>query len=100
VIHPGDIVELHENVRKMLAEYNQFFVFPGDIVVGDEDGVVVIPRHLADKVATSGLEQEQVEAYIKRRVELGEPIAGFYPASERTMADYAAWIAAGRPKLG
>ncbi len=75
-------------------------VFPGDIVVGDEDGVVVIPRHLADKVATSGLEQEQVEAYIKRRVELGEPIAGFYPASERTMADYHAWVAKGRPSLG
>jgi regulator of RNase E activity RraA len=75
-------------------------VFPGDIVVGDEDGVVVIPRHLADKVATAGLEQEQVEAYIKRRVELGEPIAGFYPATDRTMADYRAWVAAGRPSLG
>ena len=74
-------------------------VFPGDIVVGDEDGVVVIPRHLADKVAVSGLEQEQVEAYIKRRVELGEPIAGFYPASERTMAEYREWIAEGRPTL-
>jgi regulator of RNase E activity RraA len=75
-------------------------VFPGDIVVGDEDGVVVIPRHLADKVAVSGLEQEQVEAYIKRRVELGEPIAGFYPAGERTMAEYREWVAAGRPSLG
>lgn len=75
-------------------------VFPGDIVVGDEDGVVVIPRHLADKVAISGLEQEQVEAYIKRRVELGEPISGFYPAGERTMAEYRAWVDAGRPSLG
>ncbi len=75
-------------------------VFPGDIVVGDEDGVVVIPRHLADTVAISGLEQEQVEAYIKRRVELGEPIAGFYPASERTMAEYRDWVANGRPSLG
>ena len=75
-------------------------VFPGDIIVGDEDGVVVIPRHLADKVAVGGLEQEQVEAYIKRRVELGEPIAGFYPASERTMAEYREWVAAGRLSLG
>ena len=75
-------------------------VFPGDIVVGDEDGVVVIPRHLADKVATAGLAQEQVEVFIKRRVELGEPIAGFYPATERTMAAYRDWVAAGRPPLG
>jgi regulator of RNase E activity RraA len=74
-------------------------VFPGDIVIGDEDGVVVIPRHLADKVAISGLEQEQVEAFIKRRVELGEPIAGFYPASERTMTEYRAWVENGRPDL-
>lgn len=95
------------NTASTLAiDYNEpvgcggVLVFPGDIVVGDEDGVVVIPRHLADKVAVSGLEQEQVEAYIKRRVELGEPIAGFYPASERTMADYQAWVAAGRPSLG
>lgn len=75
-------------------------VFPGDIVVGDEDGVVVIPRHLADKIAVSGLEQEQVEAYIKRRVELGEPIAGFYPAGERTLAEYWAWVEDGKPSLG
>jgi len=74
-------------------------VFPGDIIVGDEDGVVVIPRALADKIAISGLEQEQVEAFIKRRVELGEPIAGFYPASERTMAEYRAWVENGRPEL-
>ena len=75
-------------------------VFPGDIIVGDEDGVVVIPRHLADKVASVGLEQEQVKAFIKRKVELGEPIAGFYPATDRTMAAYRAWVAAGRPSLG
>ncbi|ODU54400.1 MAG: hypothetical protein ABS99_09415 [Acetobacteraceae bacterium SCN 69-10] len=74
-------------------------VYPGDIVVGDEDGVVVIPRHLADKVATAGLEQERVEVFIKRRVELGEPIAGFYPATERTMAEYNAWKASGSPEL-
>lgn len=74
-------------------------VYPGDIVVGDEDGVVVIPRHLADQVATAGLHQEEVEAFIKRRVELGEPIAGFYPATERTLSEYAAWQEAGSPEL-
>jgi len=74
-------------------------VYPGDIAVGDADGVVVIPRHLADKVATAGLEQEQVEAFIKARVLKGEPIAGFYPATERTMTEYRAWVSSGRPAI-
>lgn len=68
-------------------------VYPGDVVVGDEDGVVVIPRHLADQVAAAGLEQEQIEAFIKQRVEQGEPVDGFYPATERTRTAYAAWKA-------
>jgi regulator of RNase E activity RraA len=69
-------------------------VYPGDVVVGDEDGVVVIPRHLADQVATAGLDQEQIEVFIKQRIEQGEPVEGFYPATERTKAEYAAWKAA------
>jgi regulator of RNase E activity RraA len=72
-------------------------VFPGDVMVADEDGVVAIPRHLADQVASAGDEQEQIEVFIKRRVLAGEPIEGFYPATERTKAEYRAWIAAGRP---
>lgn len=66
-------------------------VYPGDVVAGDADGVVVIPRHLADQVATAGLAQEQIEVFIKERVEQGESIDGFYPATERTRAEYAAW---------
>ena len=72
-------------------------VYPGDVVVGDEDGVVVIPRHLADQVAIAGLEQEQIEVFIKQRIEQGEPVDGFYPATERTKAAYAAWKAEHKP---
>jgi regulator of RNase E activity RraA len=65
-------------------------VYPGDIVVGDGDGVAVIPRHMAEKVAEAGLEQERMEAWIRKRVEAGEPIAGLYPPGEATLA---AWRA-------
>ena len=75
-------------------------VYPGDIVCADEDGAVVIPRHLADRVATEGLEQERIEVFIKTRILAGEPVDGFYPATERTKAEYQAWIEAGRPKIG
>jgi regulator of RNase E activity RraA len=72
-------------------------VIPGDVVVGDEDGVVVIPRHLADTVAKAGLEQERLEAWVKRKIEKGSPVFGLYPPNEDTKAEYARWIEAGRP---
>ncbi len=65
-------------------------VYPGDIVCADEDGVLVIPTHLADKIARDGLEQEQMEAWIKKRIEAGESIEGLYPPSPETMAAFRA----------
>lgn len=69
-------------------------VEPGDLVTGDEDGVVVIPRHLADVIAHSGLEQERMEAWVKTKVEGGRAIPGLYPPNEATAAEYAAFKAA------
>jgi regulator of RNase E activity RraA len=66
-------------------------VAPGDIVVGDADGVAVIPRHLADEVATKGEEQEHVEVWVKNKIEAGEKLAGLYPPGEATLAAYRAW---------
>ena len=48
-------------------------VYPGDIMVGDADGVCVIPRGLVDEVARDAAEQEELEAYIQQRVAGGEP---------------------------
>jgi regulator of RNase E activity RraA len=73
-------------------------VIPGDIVVGDADGVVVIPRYLADQVARDGDEQERTEAWIRRKVESGARVSEVYPLNERYAAEYRAWVAAGRPE--
>ncbi len=72
-------------------------VLPGDIVVADPDGVVVIPRYLADQVAQEGEEQEQMEAWVRRRVDAGAPVGEVYPPNMPTLAEYRAWVAAGRP---
>lgn len=63
-------------------------VMPGDVVVGDAEGVVIVPMRLGAVVAAAALEQEELEAYILRRVEDGEAIHGLYPASDRSLAEY------------
>ncbi len=73
-------------------------VEPGDIVVGDEDGVAVIPRHLAAEVAEHGAEQEEVEAWIRTQVERGARVEGLYPPDAAITARWRDWVAAGRPE--
>lgn len=66
-------------------------IFPGDILVADEDGAVVIPPALADEVADLAYEQEQQEAWILARVAEGEALPGLYPMNERNLRRYQAW---------
>lgn len=66
-------------------------VYPGDIMVGDGDGVVCIPRHLAAEVADAAVRQEHLEEFILSRVEDGAALRGTYPPDERTLADYQRW---------
>jgi regulator of RNase E activity RraA len=63
-------------------------VYPGDVLVGDRDGVVVIPRALAAEIAEPSAEQERLEAYLGSRIKAGEPLWGIYPPSEQTIAEY------------
>jgi regulator of RNase E activity RraA len=66
-------------------------VYPGDIMVGDDEGVVVVPRHVADEIALDGTEQEILEAFIIERIQNGALLPGTYPPNEETKAAYAAW---------
>ena len=66
-------------------------VYPGDVIVADADGVIVIPRHIAREIAEPSLEQERLEAYLHTRVHGGEALWGVYPPNEQTLADYAAY---------
>lgn len=66
-------------------------VYPGDVLVGDQEGVVVIPRHLADEVAVQGTEQTRFEDYVTERVLAGQSILGLYPPNAETLTAYEAW---------
>ncbi len=67
-------------------------VFPGDVVLGDQDGVIVIPAHLADELADECFEMEAFEDFVTEQVKGGRPIIGLYPATDdQTHTDFAAW---------
>lgn len=71
-------------------------VEPGDVLVGDGDGVIVLPRHLAAELARDAAEQEVAEEFILERIEAGSSIVGVYPMNEETEAEYRRWRQ-GRP---
>ena len=70
-------------------------VYPGDILVGDADGVTVVPRKFAVEIADDGEKQDALEAYLALRLETGEPLYGLYPPNDQTRADFDAWKKAG-----
>ena len=67
-------------------------VFPGDVILGDSDGVIVIPAHLADEIADETFEMTAFEDFVAEEVAKGRSIVGLYPATdEQTLTDFAAW---------
>src|SRR6185295_13329037 len=66
-------------------------VYPGDVVVGDEEGVVVIPSKMAEEVAAEAAAQNEFEEWVEARVKEGRSIFGLYPPSAETKAEFEAW---------
>lgn len=69
------------------------FVEPGDVVVGDAEGVVVIPAALVEEVTAAALAQEDVEAFAIERVGAGESTKGLFPLADSRRAEYEEWRA-------
>ncbi|WP_432280467.1 ribonuclease activity regulator RraA [Tropicimonas omnivorans] len=69
-------------------------VFPGDIVVGDDDCVIVIPAHMAEEVADEAVEMTAYEDFVTEQVKGGETIIGLYPRTkDEHLASFEAWRA-------
>lgn len=67
-------------------------VFPGDIVVGDRDSVIIVPAGIADEIAVEAAEMTIFEDFVVDEVKSGKPIRGLYPATDpATMTNFAAW---------
>lgn len=67
-------------------------VFPGDVMVGDAEGVVVIPAHLADEIAAEAVEMTAFEDFVTEEVRNGRSIIGLYPPTQdQTKRDFDDW---------
>ncbi|UXX82765.1 ribonuclease activity regulator RraA [Roseovarius pelagicus] len=68
-------------------------VIPGDVIVADDDGAVLIPAGLVEEVTASAVEQERLEGWIMSQVEAGESLPGLYPPNAENKARYEAFKA-------
>jgi Demethylmenaquinone methyltransferase len=67
-------------------------VFPRDVLVGDADGVIVIPAEIADEVAVQATEMTIFEDYVMAAVKKGQSILGLYPPTDpQTLVDFERW---------
>lgn len=63
-------------------------IFPGDVIVADRDGAVVIPQALLDEVTAEAAEIERFDAWVVRQVSEGQPLPGLYPPNAENLARY------------
>ena len=66
-------------------------VVPGDVIVGDGDGVVAIPSQVAEEIAHATHEHETLEEFLQAKVAAGASIIGAYPPDDDTLAQFEAW---------
>jgi regulator of RNase E activity RraA len=67
-------------------------VWPGDVVVGDGEGVVIIPAGIADEIAQEATEMTAFEDFVTEKVNEGRSILGLYPPTDpQSKVDFEAW---------
>jgi regulator of RNase E activity RraA len=99
VTAPPSITALHFADWDLPVGCGGVAVLPGDVIVGDGDGVIVVPRALADEIADEAPEQERFERFVQLKVQAGAEVVGLYPPSDETLADYQKWLEAGEPEI-
>ena len=88
---PTNLIKHHSVDMNLPIGCGGVAVFPDDIIVGDIDGIVVIPQHLAEEIAADAAEQEGLEEFIFKRIEAGAALVGTYPPNDATKEAYVNW---------
>ena len=89
---PTNLIHLHAVDIEAPIACGEVAVYPGDWIVGDAEGVVVIPRHLVEEIAAEAVAMTRFEDYVDGEVAKGRSIIGLYPPTHAgTRADFEAW---------
>jgi regulator of RNase E activity RraA len=87
---PTNLIHHHAVDIDMPIACGEVAVYPGDWIVGDAEGVVVIPQHLVEEIANEALSMTAFEDYVDNEVAKGRSIVGLYPPNAKTRAEYEA----------
>jgi regulator of RNase E activity RraA len=91
---PTNLIRHHAVDLNVPIACGEVAVYPGDILVGDGEGVAVIPQNIADAVAEEAFEQTAFEDFVQEQVEAGRSIFGIYPPAPEAREEFKRWRAA------
>jgi len=91
VSSPASIHGIHFTAQQQVIGCGGVAVVPGDFIVADSDGVVVVPRAIAAEIAASAVGKAEREPYILSQLKEGRALYGLYPPDEALEAEYQAW---------
>ena len=90
---PTNLIKHHAVDLNVPIACGEVPVYPGDILVGDGEGVVVIPQNIAEDVADEAFEQTVYEDFVQEKVEEGRSIFGIYPPAPEAREEFKRWRA-------
>lgn len=90
---PTNLIRHHAVDLDVPIACGEVAVYPGDILVGDGEGVVVIPHEIANEVADEAFEQTAFEDFVEEQVAQGRTIFGLYPPDPQTREEFKRWRA-------
>jgi regulator of RNase E activity RraA len=93
---PTNLIRHHAVDLNVPIACGEVAVYPGDIMVGDGEGVVVVPAHIADEVADEAFEQTVFEDFVQEKVMEGRGIFGLYPPAAEAREEFARWRVANK----
>ena len=91
---PTNLIKHHAVDLDVPIACGEVPVYPGDIMVGDDEGVAVIPQHIAEEVAEEAFEQTAFEDFVQEKVAEGRSIFGIYPPGPEAREEFKRWRAA------
>src|SRR5215207_4607018 len=90
---PTNLIRHHAVDLDVPIACGEVAVYPGDVLVGDAEGVAVIPQHIAEAVAEQAFEQTAFEDFVQEKVEEGRSIFGIYPPAPDAREEFKRWRA-------